>query len=36
MAGNCVGGRHPWESMSDQELLMSAGLYGTDIATGEK
>lgn len=36
MAVNNAGGRHPWESMSDQELLMSAGLYGTDIATGEK
>lgn len=36
MAVNNAGGRHPWESMSDQELLMSAGLYGMDIATGEK
>lgn len=36
MAVNHAGGKHPWENMSDQELLMSAGLYGTDIATGEK
>ena len=36
MAVNNAGGRHPWESMSDQELLKSAGLYGMDIATGEK
>lgn len=36
MAVNHAGGRHPWENMSDQELLISAGLYGTDIATGEK
>lgn len=34
MAVNNAGGRHPWESMSDQELLMSAGLYGMDIAAG--
>jgi ATP-dependent DNA helicase RecG len=27
---------HPWKSMSDSELLKSAGLYGEDKATGEK
>lgn len=26
---------HNWESMSDEELLRSAGLYGKDRATGE-
>lgn len=36
MAVNHAGGRHPWENMSDQEFLVSAGLYGTDIATGER
>ena len=36
MAKNHAGGNHPWEHMSDFELLQSAGLYGTDIATGEK
>ena len=36
MAANNSGGKHPWEIMNDQELLMSAGLYGVDIATGEK
>ncbi|GHV54749.1 ATP-dependent DNA helicase RecG [Synergistales bacterium] len=27
---------HPWKDMSDSELLQSAGLYGDDMATGEK
>lgn len=36
MAVNNAGGRHPWQDMSDSELLMSAGLYGTDISTGQK
>jgi len=36
MAVNHAGGKHPWESMSDQELLKSAGLFGKDIATGEQ
>lgn len=35
MAANNAGGTHPWTNLSDQELLMSAGLYGTDIATGQ-
>ncbi len=35
MAVNHAGGSHPWENMSDEELLRSAGLYGTDVATGE-
>lgn len=36
MAQNHAGGKHPWASMDDQELLKSAGLYGRDIATGEE
>lgn len=35
MAVNHAGGSHPWENMSDEELLRSAGLYGTDVSTGE-
>ncbi len=35
MAVNHAGGSHPWKDMSDDELLKSAGLYGTDRATGE-
>ena len=35
-AVNHAMGRHPWQDMDDMELLRSAGLYGTDIATGEK
>jgi len=27
---------HPWKTMSDAELLQSAGLYGEDKATGER
>lgn len=36
MAVNNAGGAHPWSEMSDQELLVSAGLYGVDHATGER
>lgn len=36
MAVNNAGGVHPWSEMSDQELLVSAGLYGVDHATGER
>lgn len=36
MATNNIEGIHGWESMTDEELLRSAGLYGTDRATGEK
>ena len=36
MAQNHAGGQHPWTTMSDEELLKSAGLYGRDIATGEE
>ena len=36
MAQNHAGGTHPWTTMSDAELLKSAGLYGRDIATGEE
>ncbi len=35
MAVNHAGGFHPWKDMSDEELLKSAGLYGTDRVTGE-
>lgn len=35
MAVNNAGGAHPWQEMSDQDLLQSASLYGTDRATGE-
>lgn len=35
-AANHAMGRHPWQDMDDMELLKSAGLYGTDVATGEK
>ncbi|MCD7956530.1 MAG: hypothetical protein LUG93_12460 [Lachnospiraceae bacterium] len=35
MAVNHAGGEHPWKDLSDEELLKSAGLYGTDMATGE-
>ena len=36
MAVNHAGGKHPWESMSDDDLFRSAGLYGVDFSTGEK
>lgn len=36
LATNNIEGVHGWESMTDVELLKSAGLYGTDRATGEK
>lgn len=35
MATNNIEGVHSWESMSDEELLRSAGLYGKDRVTGE-
>lgn len=35
MAINNIEGVHSWESMSDEELLRSAGLYGKDRVTGE-
>lgn len=34
MAQNHAGGKHPWTTMTDEELLKSAGLYGRDMATG--
>lgn len=34
MAQNHAGGNHPWITMTDEELLKSAGLYGRDMATG--
>lgn len=36
MAVNHAGGNHPWADMNDTQLLQSAGLYGMDMATGEK
>ena len=37
MAANNNGGQeHPWRGMSDEELLKSSRLYGTDRATGEQ
>ena len=36
MAVNHAGGKHPWEGMSDDDFFRSAGLYGMDMATGEK
>ena len=36
IATNSIEGIHGWESMNDDELLRSAGLYGTDRATGER
>ncbi len=35
MAINHAGGEHPWKDLGDEDLLKSAGLYGTDMATGE-
>ena len=36
MAHNQVQREHPWETMSDLEILKSAGLYRRDIVTGEE
>ena len=36
MATNNIEGIHSWETMTDEELLKSAGLYGTDRVIGEK
>jgi len=36
LAVNNAGGRHPWGEMDDKELLVSAGLYGTDMTTGQR
>ncbi|MCP1101392.1 ATP-dependent DNA helicase RecG [Aequitasia blattaphilus] len=35
MAINHAGGKHPWESMNDEDVLKSAGLYGKDAVTGK-
>ena len=35
MATNNMEGIHSWASMTDEELLRSAGLYGTDRVTGD-
>lgn len=31
-----AGENHPWITMTDEELLKSAGLYGKDMATGQE
>lgn len=36
MAVNQAGGFHPWNAMDDELLLKSAGLFGVDMATGER
>lgn len=36
MAKNQRGGEHPWETMSDLELLKSSNLYGRDLVTGKE
>ena len=36
LAINHAGGKHEWESMTDDEFFKSAGLYGSDLVTGEK
>lgn len=36
LAVNYAGGSHPWTNLSDEELLISAGLYGVDHATGQR
>lgn len=36
MAVNNAGGTHPWQQMSDEELLRSAGLYSRDRLNGEE
>ncbi|MBQ4406810.1 MAG: putative DNA binding domain-containing protein [Bacteroidales bacterium] len=36
MAVNNAGGQHPWQTMTDDELLQSARLYMEDPATGQK
>lgn len=35
LAVNHAGGKHPWETMNDIELLKSAGLYSKDRVTGQ-
>ena len=35
MAKNNSSGNHPWEKMSDEQLLRSAGLYTEDRVTGQ-
>ena len=34
-AKNHSGGTHPWDKMSDEQILKSAGLYSIDRVTGE-
>lgn len=36
MVTNNMEGKHTWESLNDEELLKSAGLYGVDRLTGER
>lgn len=33
---NTANGQHPWDGMTDEELLRSAHLYGRDRATGKE
>lgn len=35
LAINHAGGKHPWETMDDMELLKSAGLYSKDRVSGQ-
>lgn len=36
LAINWNGGKHPWGTMSDEEILKSAGFFGVDRANGER
>lgn len=36
LAKNNAAGNHPWEKLTDEELLKSAGLYTEDRVTGQK
>lgn len=36
LAKNNAGGSHPWDSLTDEELYKSAGLFSIDRVTGEK
>ena len=35
LAKNNASGNHPWEKLTDEELLKSAGLYAKDRSSGE-
>lgn len=36
LAINANGGKHPWQSLDDDELFRSAGLYSRDSVTGSR